>query len=204
MQDQYRKSIKKTTSGQAAKKVKKYKFDDQLQFLEPRIQERDTLSNIEDVVDNEDVDIFNENMGKNKNENENAEIQSDEHMNEIVSDGGKQLQTVKQTMDSKSIKKWTKNHLNYSPYYMTSPLMKYITHKQDHNMANATQSNPVDAFLTGLSPTLKTFTPYYLNLVKSKIFSVVQEHEKKMILDEEQKKKSHTAPNFTVSSPTYQ
>jgi len=59
IRDNYRKSIKKT-SGQAAKKLKKYKFDDQLQFLKPHLQERETMGNIADViVDNEDVDIFN-------------------------------------------------------------------------------------------------------------------------------------------------
>lgn len=46
--------------------------------------------------------------------------------------------------------------------------------------------------------------PVLFNLVKSKIFSVVQEYEMKIILDEEQKNKSHTMPYFTVSSPTYQ
>ncbi|XP_026823190.1 uncharacterized protein LOC113561146 [Rhopalosiphum maidis] len=176
MRDKYRKSIKKTTSGQAAKKVKKYKFDDQLQILKPRLQERDTLGNIKDVVVNEDVDIFNE----------NAAIQSDEHMNAIVSDGGKQLQNVKQTRCSKPVKKLTRKRSIFTSYSTSTTLMKYITQRQEKNMSNASQSNPVDDFLAGLSPTLKTFTPYYLNLVKSKIFSVVQEHEMKMILDEEQ------------------
>lgn len=190
IRDNYRKSIKKTTSGQAAKKLKKYKFDDQLQFLKPHLQERETMGNIADViVDNEDVDIFNENVDENDNENENVAVQSEENMNEIVLDGGEQLKTVEQTRLSKPAQKLTKKRSINTPDSASTTLMKYIMQKKESNMSNAAQNNPVDAFLAGLSPTLKTFTPYYLNLVKSKIFSVVQEYEMKMILDEEQKKK---------------
>ncbi|KAL4097826.1 hypothetical protein QTP88_022533 [Uroleucon formosanum] len=202
IRDNYRKSIKKTTSGQAAKKVKKYKFDDQLQFLKPHLQERNTLGNIKDVVGNEDnVDIFNDNVDENENdnENENAAVQIDENMDDI---DGEQLQNVEQTRSSKPVRKSIqKRSIIKTPDSTSTTLMKYIKQK---NMSNVTQNNPVDAFLASLSPTLKTFTPYYLNLVKSKIFSIVQEYEMKMILDEEQKKKSHTVPYFTVPSPTYQ
>jgi len=157
------------------------------------------MGNRADVVNNEDVDISNENV----DENENAEVQSDENMNEIVLDGGEHLQTVEQTRLSKPVQKSTKKRSINTPDSASTTLMS-IMQKKENNMSNAAQSNPVDAFLAGLSPTLKTFTPYYLNLVKSKIFSVVQEYEMKMILDEEQKKKSHAVPYFTVSSPTYQ
>ncbi|CAI6363231.1 unnamed protein product [Macrosiphum euphorbiae] len=204
IRDNYRKSIKKTTSGQAAKKVKKYKFDDQLQFLKPHLQERDTLGNIEDVVDNEDnVDIFNDDVDENENENdnENAAVQIDEIINDI---DGEQLQNVEQTRSSKPVRKSIqKRSIIKTPDSASTTLMKYIMQKKENNMFNVTQNNPVDAFLAGLSPTLKTFTPYYLNLVKTKIFSIVQECEMKMILDEEQKKNSHTVPYFTVPSPTY-
>jgi hypothetical protein len=175
MRDKYRLSIKKTTSGQAAKKVKKYKLDDQLQFLEPRLQGRDTSGNIKDVVGNEDVNIFIK----------NAAIQRDKRVNKIVSDGDKQLKIVKQTMRSEPIKILniglldTLNRSKVRETFFRRP-------KTNVTEAEASQSNPVDEFLAGLSPTLKTFTPYYLDLVKSKIFSIVQEHEKKMILDEEQ------------------
>lgn len=38
-------------------------------------------------------------------------------------------------------------------------------------------ADPVDAFLLSIGATLKTFSPYHLNLAKSKIFAVVQEHD---------------------------
>ncbi|KAL5237445.1 hypothetical protein ACI65C_004855 [Semiaphis heraclei] len=170
---------------------------------EINLAEKDTLGNIEDVVGNEDnVDIFNDNINENENENENENdaVQIDENMDDI---DGEQLQNVEQTQSSKPVRKSIqKRSIIKTPDSASTTLMKYIMQKKENNISNVTQNNPVDAFLAGLSPTLKTFTPYYLNLVKSKIFSIVQEYEMKMILDEEQKK--HTVPYFTVPSPTYQ
>jgi hypothetical protein len=37
--------------------------------------------------------------------------------------------------------------------------------------------HPIDAFLEGLAPSLKTLRPYYQHLAKGKIFSVLQELE---------------------------
>lgn len=48
IRDNYRKSLKKrvTNSGQAASKITKYKYDDQMSFLVNFIKERKTVSNI--------------------------------------------------------------------------------------------------------------------------------------------------------------
>lgn len=43
-------------------------------------------------------------------------------------------------------------------------------------------ADPVDAFLLSIGATLKTFSPYHLNLAKSKIFAVVQEHDLQQIV----------------------
>lgn len=54
IRDNYQRSIKKS-SGQTFKKIKKYKYDDQLQFLKPHLQEKDTLGNLKDV-NNDDLE----------------------------------------------------------------------------------------------------------------------------------------------------
>ncbi|KAL3276423.1 hypothetical protein HHI36_011808 [Cryptolaemus montrouzieri] len=46
-----------------------------------------------------------------------------------------------------------------------------------------TNVDAVDAFLAGLAPTLKSLSPYYLNLAKSKIFMTVQKFEMNMLLE---------------------
>ncbi|EZA52639.1 hypothetical protein X777_08122 [Ooceraea biroi] len=43
--------------------------------------------------------------------------------------------------------------------------------------------HPVDAFLAGVAPSLKTLSPYYLHLAKSEIFAIVQKYEMKKIME---------------------
>lgn len=66
----------------------------------------------------------------------------------------------------------------------SSKLMEYLINKNQNNAKN--QNNtfsqyPVDAFLAGIASTLKTLSPYYLNLAKSEIFAIVQKYEMKII-----------------------
>ncbi|CAD0250999.1 unnamed protein product [Spodoptera exigua] len=44
-------------------------------------------------------------------------------------------------------------------------------------------TDSVDAFLLSIGATLKTFSPYHLNLAKSKIFAVVQDHDLQQIVE---------------------
>ncbi|RVE54935.1 hypothetical protein evm_000302 [Chilo suppressalis] len=56
-------------------------------------------------------------------------------------------------------------------------------------------ADPVDAFLLSIGATLKTFNAYHLNLAKSKIFAVVQEHDLQQIV---QKSNEVKMPNTEV------
>lgn len=47
---------------------------------------------------------------------------------------------------------------------------------------NDNSSQQVDAFLLSIGTTLKKFSPYHLNLAKSQIFAIVQEHELQQIV----------------------
>jgi len=176
IRDNYRKSIKKTTSGQAFKKMKKYKYDDQLQFLKPHLQERNTLGNLKNVN--------NDDLEKSYNDSDNDDVDNISTVQNIEisgnTDGDDQLL---QTPESQLGRKFTKKRTSKTPESASSTLMKYIMHKSENNTTNTTQTQSVDAFLAGLSPTLKSFTPYYLNIVKSKMFSIVQEYEMQMIVD---------------------
>jgi len=71
-----------TTSGQAAHKIKKYKYQDQLEFLRPHLQERDTLSNLENNDSDHEVghDV-SENLEiakQSKEINKNVEYEEEE------------------------------------------------------------------------------------------------------------------------------
>lgn len=103
-----------------------------------------------------------------------------------------------------AVRKCTKKRTTKTPESASSTLMKYIMQKRENDIANTTQTHSVDAFLAGLSPTLKSFTPYYLNIVKSKIFSIVQEYEMQMIVDQENKKTTFMTPYPTQLLPPQQ
>jgi hypothetical protein len=62
--------------------------------------------------------------------------------------------------------------------------MKYILDRNEMKPGTPAQVDAVDSFLAGLAPTLRNFTPYCLNLAKTKICSVVQEYEMAMIMAE--------------------
>lgn len=62
---------------------------------------------------------------------------------------------------------------------------KCVVKSEPHNYGDFDPSNQVDSFLLSIGATLKTFSPYHLNLAKSKIFNVVQEHDLQQIVTQE-------------------
>ncbi|XP_035456931.1 uncharacterized protein LOC118280715 [Spodoptera frugiperda] len=63
-------------------------------------------------------------------------------------------------------------------------------------------SDSVDAFLLSIGATLKTFSPYHLNLAKSKIFAVVQDHDLQQIV-ERQKPSSEGSESKIAPSQSF-
>jgi len=173
-----------TKSGQAAHKIKKYKYQDQLEFLKPHLQERDTMSNLENDDSDHEVghDVSEEITKQSKEVNNSIEYEEEE--------------TPSPPVTNKPLKKRKLN----TPETASSTLMKYLIEKNESKkdtLPTVLQPHPVDAFLASISPSLKSFSPYNLNLAKTKIFSIVQELEMNMIL-EQQKQTSYT----TINSPS--
>jgi len=69
IRDNFRKSLSKrrTTSGQAVKKVKPYRFESQLQFLLEYMEERETKGNIGRHPDTEYAELNNDDEGQAAN-----------------------------------------------------------------------------------------------------------------------------------------
>lgn len=80
----------------------------------------------------------------------------------------------------------------------SAKLMEYLISKQE-NQTTSTSPHPVDAFLAGIAPTLKTLTPYYLNVAKSEIFATVQKYEMQMLMNQHSFE-GRTGPSASVSS----
>ncbi|KAG7310822.1 hypothetical protein JYU34_003647 [Plutella xylostella] len=96
--------------------------------------------------------------------------------------------------DDKPIKRKSKVHtaktsLKKRKKKSIEALEKIDAQTADSLVNSASDFDPtdkVDAFLLSIGATLKTFSPYHLNLAKSKIFAVVQEHELQQIVSKQQ------------------
>jgi len=64
MRDSYRRALKHavTKSGQKAKCTRKWKYEDEMQFLKAHLKERETISNV-GLVSDEDEDMFEPDKG---------------------------------------------------------------------------------------------------------------------------------------------
>lgn len=59
-------------------------------------------------------------------------------------------------------------------------------------------TDPVDSFLISIATTLKKFSPYHLNLAKSKIFQIVQEHDLQQIVEKQQGREANVVANDNI------
>ncbi|XP_029662784.1 bromodomain-containing protein DDB_G0270170-like [Formica exsecta] len=207
IRDNFRKSLKKriTKSGQAAVKFKKYKYEDQLSFLVPFMKEIETKSNLnkaEKILDNEnDEDQYNDD---DNDDSEEEPVKNVENLNQNIDDV-----TISNlsSSSSSSLKFYKERKVEStkskfkSPETASATLMKYMLERNEKKSQRVI--HPVDAFLAGLAPTLKSLSSYHLNIAKSKFFNIVQEIEMDQITHMQQK--YATPPetsSFISSSPS--
>ncbi|KAJ8928015.1 hypothetical protein NQ314_019481 [Rhamnusium bicolor] len=189
---------RKTVSGQAAVRHHKYKYEDLLKFLIPHIADRETISNVsysqegEEEVDEqesnvntqqEDSIVEEESMQQINIENEPA-IENWETQIENVTNSSQPSQTasagsfVTSTKKDKFVKPLLKRKIQYevkSQESASSQLMAYIlAEKQAEKEAKRpttemAEQNPVDAFLAGIAPPLKSLDPILFNQAKGSV-----------------------------------
>lgn len=220
---------RKTASGQAAVRHRKYKYEDILEFLLPHIMERDTLPNVPNLEQNE-----------NENEDENDEIETSitdtqKEMNKEIYQKDNTKNVIEEPTEIQNQNCFIDNTpqpatANTSSVFMkknkfakpvvsnkrkifhegktidspASQLMAYLIAEKEQekkrNKLTDTAKDPVDAFLSGIAPTLKLLKPILLNEAKCKIFSLVQEFEMKQLLSN-QDQSLQIPDHFTSFSP---
>lgn len=208
IRDNYRKSLKKnaTKSGQASKKIKLYKFSEALGFLKKIFDERDTKGNIEFQKDeNEEQEDYEEQITEEENtvhnvDNPTVAKETDDESNQSSVPQRLQEQ-IQQT--PKIYKKRTASQQTAPS--ASSQLMAYLVKEKSEQRANPslTPTHPVDAFLSGIGATLKTFNSYDLILAKKEIFDVVQKYELRMITPSTQTSGTLFSEHHGESSGTY-
>ncbi|XP_044745401.1 uncharacterized protein LOC123307237 [Coccinella septempunctata] len=187
IRDNFRKSLKKTLSKRTmgGKLVKHYKYSDQLQFLRKMFDgdelgdglgERHILPGVEVKIEDDSL----------------TRVDFQEPFSDDESQCSSPVQTAqKRKTTNLDYCDQTHSSANSSPQHFN--LLKFDQRPGQSESQSANFSpHPVDAFLAGLVPTLKTFSPLNWHLAKSEIFAVVQKYELKTIMGEGNEQSSLT------------
>lgn len=206
LRDSFRRAMKKkreTKSGQAASKIKKWRYEDEMSFLLPFMQERDTCSNLKDVSDDENEDEPNEDENDDRvdNRNDNAEDnrndkeddrnddKDDDKSDDVNEESHAENEKKKKQkeINRKIITKVARNKGNTQPETASAVMMKYLLDKKTAKAQTPPIQQPsaIDSFFSSIAATVKNFSPYYQNIAKSQIFSIITDLEMKQIMQEQ-------------------
>ncbi|XP_041983393.1 uncharacterized protein LOC121736339 [Aricia agestis] len=177
IRDVYRRILKKNSEAGPHTRPKVYKYDSEVSFLRRYFKEVVTSNVNFDSFDDAD-DRLEESLTKEEDQVFNSEP---EYIETDVEELPEPKPQIKRS--SKSSVKKKKIKLNFTE--VEDP----ISTSAFNESAIPTEfdsSDPVDAFLLSIGATLKTFSPYHLNVAKSKIFAIVQEHDLQQIVQKEQ------------------
>ncbi|XP_023946298.2 uncharacterized protein LOC112051752 [Bicyclus anynana] len=163
IRDVYRRILRKSLEIGARQKC--YKYENEIAFLRPFY--KDVTLPIEEFESDDRSNNGNEDCG-------DIGIPDSENSDECD-------RKPKLTMPKTSKKKRKKRYSEVVVDPVSTPSFSEVTVPTEFDA-----SDPVDAFLISIGATLKTFSPYHLNLAKSKIFSVVQEHDLQQIVQKDQ------------------
>lgn len=186
MRDAYRRSSKNliTVSGQKSKFVKKWKFSDEMEFLKKHMKERECISTVNRVSD-DDTELSNSNVEETRSEcmSENSDG-SLEVCQEVVVPLSKESEkrSAPSTPKLLSKKKMKINKTNIDPTVSTqnasATLMKFILDNRDSKSSEADKTlDALDHFFSSICSTVKQFSPYMQHVAKNKIFSIISELE---------------------------
>ncbi|XP_014255072.1 uncharacterized protein LOC106669821 [Cimex lectularius] len=175
IRDNFRKSLKKTASGQKAKNVKIYKYSEQLGFLTKYFSKfEETKSNIDYVTKKEDEECHDELLPYESVENN----ESTQNLTEVdgPATGWEQRQTS--ALKSTQHKKHKRSLVKTTPPQIASSTMEYPVKERE----SFSTQDPVDAFLSGIAPVLRKLPPHYWHYAKADLFAVVQKYELKLLM----------------------
>ncbi|XP_034836694.1 uncharacterized protein [Maniola hyperantus] len=164
IRDVYRRILRKCL--ESGQRPKAYKYENEISFLRPHYK---------------DVSIMLEEFESDDRSNQGNDDCGDEGA--VESDNFDEPERKPKINRSKSStkKKRRKRFAEAVVDPMSTPTFSEATIPTEFDSAD-----PVDAFLLSIGATLKTFSPYHLNVAKSKIFSVVQEHDLQQIVQKEE------------------
>ncbi|EAT41492.1 AAEL006871-PA [Aedes aegypti] len=213
IRDNYRKSLRNNLTRSGSKKAKLYKYTTQLSFLSNyadevirehatiNIDDQETRSTLPSPTRAPTPPPAEESVEEPTQDSEHEEFLDDIVMkhetnyseNEFTKDPLNTSKpampsTVKTAIDNASvsgpqtriIRRIRRPMLEHSESESSERVLDLLVRKM---LTTAENRDPVDAFLAGIAPTLKSLHPYYQNLARSEIFATVQKYELKMLTE---------------------
>ncbi|XP_013192561.1 uncharacterized protein LOC106136529 [Amyelois transitella] len=154
-----------------------YKYENELTFMRPFYRD----VNIQSCeFESDDKSEQNWNDDNDNGIDDTAMMDENNDSDEMEKPVKKEVRTKKKC--SKRKKKRTYEEEDDDDEEDELPIAASINETTATTTEGFDPADPVDAFLISIGATLKTFTPYHLNLAKSKIFAVVQEHDLQQIV----------------------
>lgn len=201
---------RKTKSGQAATSSNKYKYEAILDFLIPHLAERKGLSNVPDEKDDDDAPETGDEL-QQQNSIEDPHQPPDEPEETTKSSPlppattpAKRVSAEKRPSYAGRKRKLLNTEVKPQDS-ASSQLMAYILAEKEADSRNSrsqhSEQHPVDAFLAGIAPSLKSLDPPLLLAAKGKIFNVVQEYELQQLCANGQQSMAYERMCLSTSSP---
>lgn len=173
IRDVHRRILRKSLSNNT-RVTKVYKYESELSFMRPFY--RDVVPVGSNSCDDED-----------KTTDWAITIGHSGCDDNVVPDGSCSDDSDKPIKKPKAKRRKTKK--TKEPLYVEAEKQTFSNESQQ-STGEFDVADPVDAFLLSIGATLKTFSPYHLNIAKSKIFAVVQEHDLQQIVQKERQEQN--------------
>ncbi|XP_063616190.1 uncharacterized protein LOC134789545 [Cydia splendana] len=164
IRDINRRILRKTLSS-SGKRVKLYKYESDLAFMRPFYR---------------DILIQNGEFSWDEKNQRDCDVEDDPDIPDHNTDDSNDEKPIKAKGKKSGIKKKRKKR-KYEEVEVENPSAS-IGEPSTAGLSEFDPCDPVDSFLLSIGATLKTFSPYHLNVAKSKIFAVVQEHDLQQIV----------------------
>lgn len=163
----YRRALsrkKSVKSGQAAKKQRTWRFESQMEFLNPFMKERETKGNLANLKEKETT----ENMDSS-DENFEPDLNTEHSLEQSPSTPCSSVSAATQgTTSRRNIKRPSSD--------LTSALTKFITSIQDVPVESDFKRKMM-IFFSDIAETMSTFTVLEVAEIKKKIFDIVTEKQ---------------------------
>ncbi|XP_023951993.2 transcription factor Adf-1 [Bicyclus anynana] len=201
LRDAYRRAInkrKQRISEQPSVKIKKWKYEDEISYLNKYLSEKKKMVQNDNEGDQNDENISNPDV-EDSYKNERDEIEQVENLEQYIvamdpaNFAHSQIDTSTVTI-TKNPQKWVNSQANPSSYVATNYSDDVIKEYKETEIAH----DQMDLFFLSLSNTVKSFSPYLQAIAKNKIFNLVSELEIQQLTPA----KSNTVPRTSTRPQT--